>query len=391
MTRKHVGRMGIAAAALAIILAAGATGLAVYIQEEADAGSATKGTTAAKDTAALKRGKHVPEVERLLGGLKVEKPRTHKNMIVFPVRWSGKQAPGTWTTLDAAVAAGDLAVTEKDRETVPEVKMQNTGDRAVFLMSGEIVKGGKQTRVVRKDTVIEAKQTVAVAVFCVERSRWAGGRGFAVSSNTAPLAVQHRLKTGASQGEVWEEVRSNNATLGDSYGARSETDSLDETLETPEVQKKYDQVHEDLGKFSPPDTIGIAVADVRTGRVVGLELFGRRDLFDGLQEKLVEGYATDLVLKQTDWKPDEARRVTEDEVHGFITQALQGRSTYEDTPGSGRGLDLESGTLKGKGVAVGETAIHLSIQDVRPKPTPAKPIVEPRPAPPVRNGSQQAD
>ena len=35
---------------------------------------------------------HVPEVLALLENLTVDPPRTHKSMIVFPLRWSGKQA-----------------------------------------------------------------------------------------------------------------------------------------------------------------------------------------------------------------------------------------------------------------------------------------------------------
>lgn len=314
---------------------------------------------------------HVPEAKTLLGNLRIDKPRTHKNMIVFPIRFGGKQAPGDWATLDDAVAAGHLKVTEKDQASVPEVRMENTGTKTVFLMSGEIVKGGKQSRVVRKDTVIEAKQQVAVAVLCIERSRWAGGKRFTNSANIAPANIQGLLKSGASQGRVWEGVR---GTLH-SVGAESRTESLDEGLNSPRARKAFGDAHKDLGKFSPPDTVGMAVADARTGRVVGLELFGRRDLFERLQSKLIEGYTTDLVLAAGPWKQNDAKKVNETDVRAFIDRAIEGTSRYEDTPGSGRGIDLVSGTLRGKGVALGSSAIHLSIQDLRPAPTPARPIV----------------
>ena len=132
------------------------------------------------------------------------------------------------------------------------------------------------------------------------------------------------------------------------------------------------------------------MADARTGRVVGLELFGRRDLFEKLQEKLVEGYTLDLVINRgEEADKGDLKDVSEKDVEAFIKRAQEGTSKYEDTPGSGRGLDLVSGTLKGKGVAVAENVIHISIQDVRPNPVPARPIVgdespapQPMPAPP---------
>jgi len=326
----------------------------------------------------IAEAKQVPEVQRLLAGLSVEAPRSHKNMLVFPIRWSGKQAPGEWETLDAALSAGHLKVAEMSRASVPEVQVENTGGRSVFLMSGEIIRGGKQTRVIRKDTIVEPKQTVSVPVFCVERGRWAGGRDFKRARTIAPASIQDSINRGAGQGAVWERVRQAAPALG----AESRTENLDEMLESEPTRAKFGEVHKDLGKFSPPDTVGIAVADARTGKVIGLELFGRRDLFDGLQEKLVEGYAADLVLTVADWDPKRGKAVAEKAVKAFIRRTLEGTSGYEDTPGSGRGIGITSGSLCGKGVALGGDAIHLSIQDTRPKPTPARPIVSPpRPVP----------
>ena len=332
------------------------------------------------------RAGHVPEVEKALAGLTVEPPRTHKNMLVFPIRWSGRQAPGRWETLDAAVAGGRLKVEELPQASVPQVKVTNTGEGTVFLMSGEILSGGKQTRVIRKDTIVEPKQTVQVPVFCVERGRWAGGKTFRGAPTVAPASIQQDIKRGAGQGRVWDRVRQAAPVLG----AESPTESLDEMLRAPATRRKFGEVHKDLGEFSPPDTVGLAVADARTGRVVGIEMFGRRDLFKGLQQKLVEGYAADLVLTVREWDPASAKKVAKDAVLAFVKRALQGQSTYEDTPGSGRGLALESGSVVGKGVALGEVPIHLSVQDIRPAPTPARPVVrpqQPRPVPvprPVR-------
>ena len=371
-----IGWMGI------VVVALGCVVHAAYVE-----GDNTKaGAPAAKDEAPIIKTNHVPEVLALLGNLAVDPPRRHKNMVVFPIRYSGKQAPGAWTTLDDATATDSLKVSEKDQASVPEVVVENTGDRAVLVLSGEIIKGGRQTRVAQKDAIIETKQQVAMAVFCVEQHRWSGGKEFKGSGNMAPASIQDSIKRGADQGRVWEGVRSSNQSL--SPAAAPATESLDEGLNSAPAKERKAAAHRDLGRFSPPDTIGIAVADSRTGRVVGLELFGRRDLFERLQEKLVEGYALDLVPADDDRTDADAKHVTvtadhiiEKDVEAFIARVLEGTSRYEETPGSGRGIDLTSGTIHGKGVAVGESAIHLSIQDLRPAPTPVKPIVRDEPAP----------
>ncbi len=326
-----------------------------------------------------RKSRHVPEVRTLLSALAVDEPRVYKNMIVFPIRYEGKQIPGDWQTLDEAIDAGHLRVLEKDQATVSQVRMENVSDQTIFLMSGEIIKGGKQTRVIRKDTVIEARQKVTVPVFCVEQHRWHGDKRFMSSKNLAPSSINAAIKRGEGQAGVWLKVREQSQAMG----VQSRTESLDEVLESEHAQKEFDELHRSLGAFSPPQTIGIAVADMRSGRVIGLELFGRRDLFDNLQDKLVEGYASDVILASRGaGAPIREANITEKDVMRFIRKALSGRSTYEDTPGSGRGLDLKSGDLRGKGVAAGAGAVHLSIQRThRPG---VKPIVElptPRPMP----------
>ena len=321
---------------------------------------------------AADKAAQAPEVRTLLGGLVADKPRVYKNMLVFPIRYEGRQAPGNWETLDKAVKAGHLKIVEEAQAQVSEVQMENVSDATVFLMSGEIIKGGQQTRVIRQDTVIEARQKVAVPVFCVEPHRWTGKREFEGSKNLAPASIRSAIQGGAGQAEVWQRAAEKSSALQ----APSPTGSLDESLNSENAQKDFNEVHKALGHFSPPETIGIAIADARTGRVIGLELFGRRDLFENLQDKLVEGYAVDLVLTADPPATDSKSGVTEKEVQEYIRQALAGSSEYERTPGSGRGLNLVSGVLHGKGVSVGEIVIHLSVQDTHRLATPAKPIVD---------------
>ena len=366
MLRTRARWVGLWSAVAAMVILTGAMSLALGQQEKA---------TEKAETA---KAVHVPEVKMLLANLAVDPPRKHKNMLVFPIRFSGKQAPGEWAVLDEAAAAGELKVSEKDQASVPEVLMENTGAKSVLIMSGEIIKGGKQTRMAVKDTVIETKGRVAVAVFCVEQHRWSGGKDFKASGNMAPAAIKGSLMRGAGQAEVWQGVREMNRNLAPA--APPPTESLEEGMESPAARQRKEAAHKDLGKFSPPDTIGIAVADTRTGRVVGLELFGRRDLFERLQEKLIEGYALDLVQASGEWNEADAKKVTEKDVDAFIARVLEGTSKYEDTPGSGRGIDLTSGTIRGRGVALGDSAIHLSVQDLRAPMTPAKPIVDRPPA-----------
>jgi hypothetical protein len=78
----------------------------------------------------------------------------------------------SFLTLAEAVDNG-LAQVE-DSDSVDKVYVINESDQPIFLMSGEIVFGGKQDRVIAQDMVIPAEKNrkFDIQVFCVERGRW---------------------------------------------------------------------------------------------------------------------------------------------------------------------------------------------------------------------------
>ncbi len=134
MRKTGIDKLATAAVVAAMILAA-AIGLADARKQEAA-------------SSLRPRGDHVPEVRALLSNLEVDEPRTHKNMIVFPIRWSGRQAPGRWETLDEAVAAGRPPISGKGQARGPPGWMAHNGRNAGFLMSGGDVQGGRKAPVV---------------------------------------------------------------------------------------------------------------------------------------------------------------------------------------------------------------------------------------------------
>jgi hypothetical protein len=109
------------------------------------------------------------EEQRLSG------PYTHDNLAIFLVH--GKSAEGPVPlTLDEALAKGKIKVHETG--TVSELTIENDGDEEVFVHAGDIVKGGKQDRVVTSSLIMKGKSgQVPLTVFCVERGRWSARGG----------------------------------------------------------------------------------------------------------------------------------------------------------------------------------------------------------------------
>ena len=97
-------------------------------------------------------------------------PQVHENFAVYFIH--GPSAPGPVPlTLQEALAKGSVRVLETGE--VNELKIENTGGEDVFIQSGDIVKGGRQDRVLTMSFVLPPKSgEVALAAFCVEHGRW---------------------------------------------------------------------------------------------------------------------------------------------------------------------------------------------------------------------------
>jgi hypothetical protein len=79
-------------------------------------------------------------------------------------------------TLAEAVAQGSVQVTETGQ--VNELKVENTGEQEVFIQAGDMVKGGRQDRVLTVSLLLPPRSgVVPIASFCVEPGRWSARAG----------------------------------------------------------------------------------------------------------------------------------------------------------------------------------------------------------------------
>jgi len=103
-------------------------------------------------------------------GIRLSGPHSYANLAIYFVH--GASAPGPVPlSLQEAVAKGSVQVIETGR--VNELEIENTGSEQVFVQAGDIVKGGKQDRVLTVSFLLPAKSgRLPIASFCVEQGRW---------------------------------------------------------------------------------------------------------------------------------------------------------------------------------------------------------------------------
>ena len=281
-------------------------------------------------------------------------PLTHKNLTVFPVLADDSTAGRDLITLDEGLRSGKVIITElgadgrsrtinrrqiRDDAEVNRLALTNRSGKALLLIAGEIIIGGKQDRIVGHDCIIEASNTpVPLDVFCVEHGRWSGGSAFGrgagvgagngrgvgsasaggVGAGTgagigggsgggvgpgsgggmgpgaiAPMAlpnIREKAQASKSQGAVWSAVAETvtvNATA-------TETVNLTSVYEDKRVATKlggYERAFN--GRLTTGNIVGVVVAV--GGKIVSADVFASHSLFRAYWPKMLKSYALEAV------------------------------------------------------------------------------------------------
>jgi len=315
---------------------------------------------------------HVPELARYLDRLQLSEPVRHRGLEVYTLQLiDGDTLEGRWLTLDEALDDGVLDISEKGQGgSVPAVVVENRSRSAhVFIMSGEIIKGGKQTRTVRHDVILAPGQEVELTVFCVEESRWQGGSKFAPAKQIVPQSISKALRAGADQQQVWREVDRNNEALG----TQNATKSLEVALAAPSVRKKLDDAKKFIAPGIPRGTTGFIF--VAHGRAVGADYFGSEEIAREMLPKLIESYSVDFLLQKhfAGGRPDSRQAAID-----FYDTIRRAGSSRSNTLGSGAGIITKNAGLIGSGVSLGGTLAHYGAQPSKRFVPAPKPIIRPQ-------------
>ena len=142
---------------------------------------------------------------------KISGPYTHKNLSIFLIHGEDRAKGQIPLTLQEAMKQKKVIVHET--ENVNTLAIENISQEEVFVQSGDIVKGGKQDRVLALDLIVPPKSgRMPIDSFCVEQGRWnqRGEESANAFSASDKMLVTKDLKIAAkskkSQSEVWENV-----------------------------------------------------------------------------------------------------------------------------------------------------------------------------------------
>lgn len=259
----------------------------------------------------------------------VDEGKTYKNLTVFLIRGKDTAKNASLLTLQEAMAKDLFAVYETSE--VNELEVENLSKEFdVFIQSGDIVKGGRQDRVLAVSMIVPARSgRIRIQAFCVESGRWEKRESESDSkfSSSNERIVSKELKVAAnesrSQGRVWEEVSNVQDKLSvntsvDVKSAKSKT-SLQLSLENKKVQAAIDEYVKRLSGVidGTSDVIGYAFAV--NGVINSADIYASHDLFTKLWPRMLRAAATEAVAEfnaRLAFNPVKAPAVTQ-----FMTDA----------------------------------------------------------------------
>jgi hypothetical protein len=302
---------------------------------------------AAADTAKAKPPDPKPDAKTFLDHATLGQPIQVESLALVPIVGDGTKAEQDLLVLDEAMAEKLVRVTEFDEGNVNSLNLQNRADKPVFLLAGEVIIGGKQDRIIGRNTIIPAKTTQQVPVYCVEHGRWDNKTK---EFTTAKALAHGRLRAQASYGgqqEVWNEVSAKNELRA----TKSSTDTYRKVASQQadgtngKWEKRVDDAIAKLDDKTRDQMVGFAVA--LNGKVATIDVFESPKLFKKLQRKLVRSYVTEAVDVKAQ---KDAKAPTLVEVKTFVADAEKAKAepSYDTA---------YAATVQKKGRSVGKSGV----------------------------------
>ena len=228
----------------------------------------------------------------------------YKNLKIIPIRQKGggggAQGSGDWSntvSLSQALHDGLVSVSERGTASVDNVhwlRINNHSDKSLYVASGEIIAGGRQDRMIARDTILAPTgRDQYVPAMCVEEGRWADKEKKFAYNNFANGHLRKVLDSTHNQVLIWNEI---DRQLKQGDFANKTMAYLSRDLNKKYVQANDDYFNFFMQKFRTTDSTIVGFVCVSGDKVIGSDIFADTHLFYSQLEPLLRGYIDEAIL-----------------------------------------------------------------------------------------------
>lgn len=309
---------------------------------------------------------YLPDPPTALPGLEyasVGAPITRVGVSLIPI-YIHRPVVSTDADLARRISTGNgasVTIGEQPEAEVPTLLAENHGDALALLVSGQIVEGGLQTRVLNVSVLIDGRTKLPIPVSCVEQGRWNGGSEFRPGVTYAPRRVRRAkdetvadsVRSSGSkrtnQGRVWDAVSSELTRMRVSDDSHCLSAAA---IRFEDGGSIADAVSE-LRTLGPlPGQCGIVVAHGK--RIVSVEVFATPELLAAHWDALVSGILLDAPNSIPSSRPSLTHALR------FVRRLAAAEATVTPGVGLGREHHVRTKRLVGQALVHDNLVVHAS-------------------------------
>lgn len=254
---------------------------------------------------------------------------TKDKLRIYPIRANdvfraAHRNIGSYTLLDEALEDNRISITEhEDGATVQTLMAKNNSKDTIYLMAGEVVKGGQQDRVIAQDVILAPDEEIDLGAFCVESGRWSGGSVFGEYFGVSGQSVRKAAAADKDQSAVWSNVDE----LTGANEAASPTSTLAELENAEDYQAELKAYQEHFKSVFIGDTTVVGFVAATGDSVLGCDLFATNALFLSTYDNILQAYIAEAMTSGSDVTISTA------EVHSYMDDFLMDESKQEEQVG----------------------------------------------------------
>ena len=224
----------------------------------------------------------------------------YKSLQLVPIRpkdLAGKPGPRLMS-VSKAIEKGFATISERgsaSTENVHWLRINNKSGNSIFVASGQTFTGGRQDRMVTRDTVLHPTGKYQyIPVMCIEEGRWSEKERKIQFANYANTNLRKVLDKSKNQVLIWKEIfaqlstaNNNSPTLA--YAAMSQHKDF-QVVETDYLQHFRE-------KIKRSDSTMTGFVCISGNKVLGCEIFDDKALFYDELEPLLYGYISEAIMR----------------------------------------------------------------------------------------------